>query len=171
MSVVIRFPNNPATPPAILAAMRSVIVPNTQLAATSSDGTGLSQVYINNRVALAQGAFPAVELSYGAQRFQRQSRSTWVGELPCYLTYYDRWDSQPVSIDSVYTSISADVLRMYANLESNDRLTVANVSFIQTIKQLSLSAYYGDVDMTTVPGITLISRILTAICIVAPYDA
>lgn len=169
--MVTRFPNNPATPPAILAAMRAVVVPNTRLAATSSDGTGLSQVYINNRIALAQGAFPAVELSYGAQQFRRQSRATWVGELPCYLTYYDRWDSQPASIDTVYASIGADILRMYANLESNDRLTVANVSFLQTIKQLSLSAYYGDVDMTTVPGIILISRIITAVCVVAPYDA
>lgn len=168
--VALRSADNPSTPLAVLNALKSVLVPNTRLAQMSASGTGLEQVFINNLPVMAVSAFPAVTLSYGKQTHKRTSRSTWSGVFPCLLTYYDRWDTRPATLDSVYATLSADVLRIYANIESNDRLTVGGVSYTQTLS-LRLSAYYGEIDLHSVPGLSLLHRTITVQCVTPPYDA
>lgn len=166
----LRVADNPATPVAVLQALKIVAVPHTRLALMSSSGTGLERVFINNLPVMALGAFPAVALSYGKQIHKRSSRSTWSATFPCFLTYYDRWDTQPATLDSVYATLSADILRMYANIESNDRLVVGTDSYLQTLS-LSLSAYYGEIDRHSVPGLALLHRTITLQCVTPPYDA
>ena len=69
--------------------------PNTTLALNSEDGTGRSRCYVRNLWALSQGEFPAINLSAVAQRFTRNSTSTYLGTITVKVCYYWRWDQSP----------------------------------------------------------------------------
>ena len=164
-------PSNPSIALAVLVAVQATIVPGTQLAAGSSDGTGLTQVYLNDKSALSRGSFPAVNIASGKEISKHQSRSTYVGTLEVVISYYDRWDARIVTLDGVYQSISSDMLRMYSNLEDNDTLLYQNSETVQTISSYTLSKYYEDeIDHTTVPAYVLVRRTLTIQCVIPPYD-
>lgn len=170
MTIIV--PVNPNVAATVLAAVKATIVPGTQLAAGSADGTGLAQVYLNDKSAMARGAFPAVNLASGKESTKQQSRSTYVGSLEVVLSYYDRWDSRVTTLDAVYQNISLDILRMYSNLEDNDTLVYQNGVTVQTIASYVLSKYYGDeIDHTSVPAYVLVKRTLTCTCSIPPYDA
>jgi hypothetical protein len=169
--VTLRQPNNPATPPVVLNALKAILPSGTQLAAGSADGTGLSQIYIDNKMALAFGAFPAVHLSGGRLKSLKQSRATYHGTTSVVLWYYDRWDSQPQSIDGVLATLSLDILRMYSTIESNAALSYANVPVTQTITAMTLSPYLGEIDHDTIPGILLVYRKISIDYVLPPYDA
>ena len=168
--MTVRASDNPSTPVAVLSALRTIALAGTRIAQVSTSGTGLERVYIDKLPVLVAGAFPAIALTYGKQRYKRTSRSTWGGKFACSLTYYDRWDTQPRLLDEVYASITADVLRIYANIESNDRLAIGGVSYLQTLT-LQLSAYYGEIDIHSAPGLSLLHRTITLQCVTPPYDA
>ena len=168
--MALRLPNTPTTDVIAMQALKQVLVPNTQLAAGSSDGTGLSQVYINALYPLTISSFPAVLLSSRDQTYMLRSRSTYGGLVDIIVAYYNRWDSQPQTLDSVYASVSADLERIRANIESNDNAVVNNVVAIEAIRSIKVSPYYGEIDHS-IPDIPLVVRTLTLRCVLPEYDA
>lgn len=167
--MVLRFPNNPTTDVVAMQALKQVLVPNTQLAAGSSDGTGLSQVYINALFPLTLSSFPAVLLSSKDQAYVLRSRSTFGGLVDIIVAYYNRWDAQPQTLDSVYAGVSADLERIRANIESNDNAVVNGVVAIEAIRSIRVSPYYGEVDRS-IPDVPLVVRTLTLRCVLPEYD-
>lgn len=164
------LPNNPETDVVALAVLKQVIVPNTQLALGSSDGTGLTQVYINNLYALSTGSFPAVHLSSERQVYAPRSRSTYTGMVNLHVDYYDHWDSQSATIDSQYAALSLDLERMKANVESNDTLAFQGTNALETVIKIALSPYSPEID-TKFPGLLLLFRTMTLSCRLPEYDA
>ncbi len=168
--MTLRIPNNPTTDIIAMVALRQVIVPNTQLAAGSSDGTGLSQVYINASYLLSIATFPAVLLSSRGQTYKGRSRSTYTGLVDILVAYYDRWDKQPQTLDGVYASVALDLERIRANIESNDRAVLRSLTTIETLQKITISPYYGELDHT-IPDVPLVVRTLTLRCVLPEYDA
>jgi len=164
-----RLPNNPTTDVVVLGALRQVIVPNTNLALISASGTGLENVYIQNKYAISQGVFPAVHLYTGKQHYLRDSRSTYIGTMEAVVEYYDRWDSQPNTIDTVRAAIAADLERMKANVESNEQLTIGITSYTVGILKEMLSPYPGEFDRNF-PGLHLVYRTFTITFNILPFD-
>ena len=174
----LRSPNILGDDLTLIQAMRVVLVgyptPNTQLAAGSADGTGLSatdnRVYIRDKAALAAGSFPAVNLRAGTQHRRRNSRSTYTGTITLIADYYDRWTTTPETQAQVRANIALDLERMAANLESNDTLTLGASLYVVTLEDLSLSDDNGIFDDQLLQGERAIYRSLTAIYCVLPYD-
>jgi len=166
----VRTPNNQATFVTICAALKAVMVPNTQLAAQSTDGSGgLSQISCNHLNELVTGSFPVVHIGFGPLSYTRRSRSTSTGLLTIKIRYFDRWDENGATLDALFASVSADLLRMAANIESNDHLVVAGFANLEAVTKMELSPYYGEVDRRF-PGLSLVTRMLTLTCIPAEYD-
>ncbi len=86
----LRLLNNPATDVVAMAALKQVIVPNTQLALGSSDSTGLSRVYINTVYPLSIADFPSVLISSKPQTYTQCSRSTYNGLMRANIESNDR---------------------------------------------------------------------------------
>lgn len=165
----LRLPNNPTTDVVAMQALKQVLVPNTQLAAGSSDSTGLGQVYINALFPLTLASFPAVLLSSKTQTYTYRSRSTLTGLVDIVVSYYNRWDMQPQTLDTVYAAVSDDLERIRANIESNDTAVVHGFTAIEAIRSIKVSPYYGEIDRS-IPDIPLIVRTLTLRCVLPEFD-
>src|SRR5258708_7459318 len=168
--MALRLPNSPATDIIAMQAIKQVLVPNTQLRAGSSDGTGLSQAYINALFPLSLSSFPAVLLSSKDQVYAYRSRSTFTSLVDITVAYYNGWDAQPQTLDSVYAAVSADIERIRANIESNDNAVINGFVAIEAIRSIKVSPYYGEV-VHTIPDIPLVVRTLTLRCVLPEYDA
>ncbi len=166
----LRLLNNPATDVVAMAALKQVIVPNTQLALGSSDSTGLSRVYINTVYPLSIADFPSVLISSKPQTYTQCSRSTYNGLVDISIAYYDRWDKQPQTLDQVYANVALDLERMRANIESNDRAVIGGFTAIERIQRIIVSPYYGELDHS-IPDVPLVVRTLTLRCVLPEYDA
>jgi hypothetical protein len=153
-----------------MQALKQILVPNTQLAAGSNDSTGLGQVYINALFPLTLSSFPAVLLSSKDQTYTPRSWSTHAGLVDIVVAYYNRWDAQPQTLDSVYAGVSADLERIRANIESNDNAVISGFTAIEAIRSIKVSPYYGEIDHS-IPDIPLVVRTLTLRCVLPEYDA
>ncbi len=119
----LRTPNNPIPAKVLLAALRTVIAPNTALTlVNASDPTGLSQVFIRSRYAMSLGLFPAVNLSTGVQQFSIVSKQSYEGGVVVNIEYYQRWDQTPQTLDTIIATTDDDMERIKANLEDNPTL-------------------------------------------------
>lgn len=167
--MALRTANTPNTDIVVLNAIKAIIAPNTALAQNSSDGLGLSQIFVQREFdMLNAGIFPAVLLMAGAQTYQRQSRSTFDGTFTAILDYYDRWDQHPDEFDDIRTAIALDLERMKSNIESQDSLATNGIAIAISLLRETLSPYEGIFrDYNT---IKLVYRRLTLTFNVLDYD-
>lgn len=180
-SVVLRTPNTPASDPILLAAVRTVMVgyptPNTLLAQTSSDGTGLSatdnRVFIRDKWRLvAQDHWPAANLSMGGEQHRkRNSRSTYTADpIHVRIDWFNRWDQRPDTITDLFNEAAADVERIAANLESNETLTIGATSYAINIIEMIFPDDSEEIDEKSLPGLQVVCRHLTVVYRALPYD-
>lgn len=153
--------------------VNNVAAPNTQLAAVSTSQTGLEQIFIQNRYAmtLPTVVFPACHLEAGGQHYERNSQLSYHGLLSVELEYYDRWDLQAATIDTVRASIAADLERLKSNIESNESLAQGGIAYTVSIPHISLSPYMGSEVDDLIPGMTFIMRSMSMHINLLPYDA
>lgn len=169
MPVNLRSANNPVTSAILLSAVRGVITPGTALCNVTADTTGLSQVYIRSRYAMSQGAFPAVNLTTGVQKFMRSSQRAYEGSVIVNVTYFNEWDQNNVQTqDEIVQAMEADLERIRANLESTESMPSTTGQYIAvSIPALSVSPDKGEFDQTF--GKILIYRTLMASIVIQPY--
>jgi hypothetical protein len=144
----LRSPSNPTRDSVVMGAMALVApgypTPNTAIALNSSDGTGVSVIYVEREYDLLNnGVFPAVLIQAGTQGYTRMSRSTYNGQLTVLLDYYDRYDQRPTEFDVIRASIRDDLELIKSNLEANETLVVSNVALTVSLLHSTLSPYAG----------------------------
>lgn len=170
-------PNNPNTAPVVLSVLQALLpvdphtgLPNTQI--------GLNQVtmntaliYIQQKFQMSQtGIFPAVNLTAGKQDYLSQGARVFAGSQEVVIEYYDRWDTQQSTIDTICASNLADLAIMQANLETNNSLDFQGKAYAISIPHISIAPYKGTFD-TSFPGMTLLMHSMTVIINVLPYDS
>lgn len=163
--------SNPNTDIVVLTALGNVIWQGTALAAMQALQTPTPpKFYVQNKYAMSQGSFPAIHLSAGPQVHRRISTNHYIGTLAALVEYYDRWDAQPNTIDTIRATIAADLEIMRSNAAKNEGLVYNNINHSTAIPQISLSAYKGEIDGETVPGQKLVYRTMTLSISIPPYD-
>lgn len=169
----LRSPNNPTTDVVVMNAMVPILLGyptnNTHLATVPASSSGLGPVYVQTEYELFLGKFPALLLTAGKQQFRRVSRSTFMGSLVVLCDYYDRWDQNPATLETVRANIAVDLERMKANIESNPTLAQNNTGYTLDNVQLELSDYSA-IERTE-QGKTYLYRRLTCHFVVLPYDS
>ncbi len=168
----LRTANNPLAEATLLAALKPILVPNTQLAAGSTSGTGLELIYVLQKYAMSIGPFPAVLLSSGPQVVHLCSPRAYDGTHRVIVSYCDRWDLQTIPIDTIRQDIAQDLERMKANLENylaqNRGFTVNSVVYPIEIIATDLSGYRKALEKDF-PGLSLGCRELTIDFGIMPY--
>ena len=169
---MLRSSNNPNTDIAIMTILKPLLVPNTQLAATSTSGTGLELVYIQSKWKMAlnmNDAIPiALLLSSGVQEYSNEAQRAYIGIVPINVGYYSRWDDQDQDVDGIWSNISADLERMKSNVESNDDTEYGGTNHTISLGKIAFSSYEDQKDETFV-GLTLIKRVMTLTYNILPY--
>lgn len=163
---------NPNTDRVLMGAIQQVGLGGTQLSAMG--GT----VVINDAYTLASGVtpqgvpvvYPALLLTVGTQKHTVVTYAGYDGVTQILATYYDRWDQQPNTIDTIRTNIDADCQIIMTNIQHNSSLVVGNVSHAVSIPTIELSPYEGEIEWKQVPGLVLVKRILTFFVNILPYD-
>ena len=117
---------------------------------------------------LSADSFPALLLSVGVRRPQRNSRSTFVGTIDLICDYYDRWEEQTTTFDAIRAAIADDLALMAANIESNESLAQSNTIYAVGMNTYTISGYEGTIKEQG--GSQLISRRLTVPYSLLPYD-
>lgn len=142
------------------------------LATITQVGTGISPsaVYVNNRYRMSLGDFPAIQITSGAQTHVRQSTYTYDGAMQAIVEICDKWDTQPNTIDDIYTNLAAIAKIVKDNIQNNDNLTVGTQPNATSIPRIQISPYRGDID-DSFPGLTLIVRTLTLSVNILPYES
>lgn len=162
--------SNPNTDEVVLTALGDVIWPGTALAAKQALQTPTPpKFYVHNKFKMSQGPFPAIHLSAGPQVY-REMGPQYQGTLLAIVEYYDRWDAQQSTIDTIRRGIAADLEIMKSNACKNRSLVDNNVAHNVSIPQVSLSSYRGEIDSETVPGQKLVYRTMTLSISIPPYD-
>lgn len=139
--------------------------PNTNLA--NQNG----QIVVQDAYDLSQGAFPAVHLEAGAQRHQLVTGLGYDGIVKIDVSYFDRWDEQTITINGIRAAIDTDLAIMMANVQGNPSLAYGGNSYATSVPTIDLSPYKGEIDKDTVPGLTLVKRVMTLTVNILPYDA
>lgn len=160
---------NPNTDKVIMQTL-AVLLPgyptaNTTLAAVGGD------VIVQNEYALSQGQFPAVHVEVGMQRHQLVTTTGYSGIAKFDITYFDRWDEQQTTIDGIRSHIDDDLAVMMDNIQQNPSLAYGGAAHATSIPTIELSPYKGEIDKTSVPGLTLVKRVMTVTVNILPYDA
>ena len=163
---------NPNTDRVLMSAIQQVGLTGTQLSAMG--GT----VVINDAYTLSSGitpqgvpvTFPALLLTVGTQKHTVVTYAGYDGVIQILATYYDRWDQQPNTIDTIRVNIDSDCQLIMTNIQHNSSLTVGNVSHAISIPTIELSHYEGEIEWKQVPGLVLVKRILTFFVNILPYD-
>lgn len=156
----LRSQNDRSTPAQVLAALAQIAPVNTRvgtlggsaLVNTGAPFTGLTVT------------FPSVLVTEGPQSAAKVAYALWQTKLIAYVDYYDRWDTQTVSLDTLWAQVDADLRRMKANLEDNPTLTIAGSRGCDGIVKVELSDYIGRaLTKTDSPlQIPVVTRRLTA---------
>lgn len=159
---------NPNTDRAIMGALTQIL-PGYPVRNTRVGQLG-NPVIIQNEYSLLQSGFPAVHLETGKQRHQLVTGNGYTATLQILVTYYDRWDAQSASIDSIRQAIDADLQQMMLNVQSNSSLALNGEAMAVSIPTIDLSEYKGELDEKTATGLTLVKRTMTLTVVVLPYD-
>lgn len=171
--MALRTANNPLSEAVLLAALPSVLAPNTQLTLSSSSGTGQELFYVLQKYALSIGPFPAVLISSGTQDVHINSPHTYTGTHQVIVGYYDRWDRQTLPIDTIRLDIAQELERMKANLETylknNRGFTAGGVVYSISIISTKLSGYNTRPLEKDFPGLPVGCRELTIDFGILPY--
>jgi hypothetical protein len=142
-----------------------IILPGTRISSLGNP------VVIENEFQLSLSRFPCVHIETGKQQYQQQGTNVFDGQVQFIVTYYDRWDQATTGIDVVRKNIKADLEIILANLMDNSSLSLAGDPHATSIAKYQLAPYKGELDNTTVQGITLLKRALTITVNVLPFDA
>lgn len=173
MPVTLRAINNPAQDGALLPALAKILrgypTPNTNLAAQDSvAGTGDASIYINNHEAmLLPGAlYPAVHLSLAKplRSVVQSLRSREIPSITVLVEYYDAWTETTRTFDAIWTAIGDDLYRMLANVEDNQTIAIAGVTYADGMPAYEIEQYVGQEFHTVsggAPGLTLVRRTAT----------
>lgn len=153
---------NPNTDTVILNALASIMTAGTAFAAKGGS------IYIKRQYDMLNGNFPALNLKPGQQSYRRNSTSTFDGELPVIAEYYDRWDGQFATIDTIRQTIDADMDIMVATIMHNDTLTYQNVSHTISTAKYTLSPYDGEIR--DFGGLKLVQRNMMITFNILPFD-
>jgi hypothetical protein len=156
---------NPNPDSVIMNAIGYVILPGTRLASLGNP------VVIENPYTLSTGRFPAVHIEAGRQKYATQSTDVYDGTVEIVITYFDRWDQATTPIDAIRQNIKSDLEIILDNLMSNSSLTVGTDFHAVSIGKFQLAPYKGELDNSTVQGMTLLKRALTISVNVLPFDA
>ncbi|GAC1589097.1 MAG: hypothetical protein NVS4B1_33450 [Ktedonobacteraceae bacterium] len=146
----------------------------TILAGYPTPNTNLSQVrgsiVIENEYKLSNSKFPAIHIEVGPQRHSIVGNNAYDAVMKIMVTYYDRYDEQQTPIDGLRLNIDTDLQTMMTNVQRNPSLIIGQQSNATSISYFDLSDYKGELDKQTVPGLTLVKRMLTLTVNVLPYD-
>ena len=156
-----------------MQALAQILPVNTNLLALHpviSPSLWGSTVYIQDRFAMTQGAFPALLLHAGPQTYQRNSTSTYLGVLTVLCEIVDRWDTQPNTIKTIRDSLAADLEIMKHNVSADESLKIGLTNYSTSVPKIGLSPYEGSFDTTEQPGVVLVKRIMTLTINILPYD-
>lgn len=155
---------NPNTDKVIMQAMSQIITAGTILASKGGP------VVINDAYTLSIGSFPALLLTVGTQKHTVITYAGYEGVVQILVTYYDRWDQQPQTLDTIRSNIDADMQLVMTNLQHNSSLVVGNTEHAISIPTMELSPYEGMIEWKQVPGLVLVKRVLTCFVNILPYD-
>jgi len=168
----IRDPNNPNTSKIIMGILKNILPVNTQLAATSTSGTGIEIVYVQQKykmvLGMADGVTVAVNMSSGNQERTCEAYRAYAGVTIIEVGYYSKWDTQIQDIDALWASLDDDLERMAANVESNDATEYGGTNHTISLQKITFDPYEGQFDVSF-PQITLIKRCMKLIYNVLPY--
>lgn len=153
----------------LMAALQTLLpgypTPNTNLA------TENGQIVVQDTFTLSGGTFPAVLIEVGPQRHQLITTTGYAGTVKFDVNYFDRWDEQLATIDTIRTQIDTDLAIMMHNIQINPSLAIGGTEYATSVPMIDLSPYKGEVDKETVPGLTLVKRTMTLTINILPYDA
>src|SRR5882762_1808139 len=169
----LRTANNSNTDIAIMTLIKPIMLPNTQLAASSQSGTGSELCFIQKKykmyLTLKQDTpIIATNLSSGQQTYLLEAQRSYSGSIDINVEYYSKWSGLFEDLDTIYAGIAADLERMKANIEENDAIEYGGANHTISIEKIVLSPYDGMLD-DALPGLSLIKRIMTITYNVLPY--
>lgn len=129
------------------------------------------RVWVQEKYAMSQAAiWPACHLAAGAQTHARiTGGSGYAGTFTVELSLYDRWDTQPQTIDAIRDNLDSDIELLMATLQANENLSYGGNAMATSIPRFSLSPYSGEID-ESVAGLHLVVRRLTSVINILPYD-
>jgi len=155
---------NPNTDRVLMEALAVIAPAGTILLAEQG------QVIIQDAYKLSLGNFPAFHLTVGQQKHTVVSASVFEGVVHIIGTYYDRWDQQPSTIDTIRANIDADLQTIMTNVQHNSSLVIGLVSHAVSVPMIELSMYEGEIDWKSVSGMVLVKRSITFTINMLPYD-
>lgn len=169
----LRDSNNPNTDIVIMSTVKPILLPNTQLAASSQSGTGDELCFIQERykmyLTLKQDTpTSAVNLSVGQQIHTQEGQFAYGGTLDIDVTYYSKWSGLIEDLDAIFADIAADLERMKSNIQENDQTEYGGTNHTIGLSKVVLSSYDGQLD-DALPGLSLIKRVMTLSYNIMPY--
>lgn len=169
----LRTVDNPNTDIVVMNTVKSIMLPNTQLAASSQSGTGSELCFIQEKYKLyltlkQETPAIAVNLSAGQQSYSLEAQRSYSGTLDIEVAYYSKWSGLVEDLDTIFAGIAADLERMKANVEENDATEYGGTNHTIGIEKIVLSPYEGQLD-DILPGLSLIKRTMTLTYNILPY--
>ena len=169
----LRSANNSNTDLAIMTLLKPIILPNTQLVASSQSGTGSELCFIQEKykmyLTLKQDTPTlAVNMSSGTQEYSLEAQRAYTGLVAIDISYYSKWSGQAEDLDALYANIASDLERMKANAEAQDAIEYGGTNHTIGLAKIVLSPYDGQLD-DALPGLSLIKRVLTLSYNILPY--
>lgn len=165
----LRPADNPNTDLVVMQAMAQVACQGT--GSTQNTVVAPANVYVQSEDVLQLPAtvFPLLHLE-SLDLVEECIGEEYAGTLQVRATYYDRWDTQTLTMDQVWANIALDVERVKSNLMDNQSLAVGASAHAVSLPKVRTSPYRGEVDQTTVPGMTLVKRYMDITVELLPYD-
>lgn len=169
----LRGSSNPNTDIVVMGTVKSVMLPNTQLALSSQSGTGAELCFIQERykmyLTLKQDTpTSAVNLSAGQQIHTPEGNPAYGATLDIDVNYYSKWSGQIEDLDAIFADIATDLERMKSNIQENDQTEYGGTNHTIGLAKVVLSPYDGQLD-DALPGLSLIKRIMTLSYNILPY--
>jgi hypothetical protein len=169
----LRDPNNPNPDIVVMSTVKSIMLPNTQLALSSQSGTGQELVFIQEKykmyLTLKQDTpTSAINMSSGLQEHVPEGQFAFSATLDINVEYCSKWSGQFEELDDIWKNAAADLERMKANIQENDDTHYGGTNHTIGLAKLVLSPYEGLLD-DTFPGLSLIKRTMTLSYNIMPY--
>jgi hypothetical protein len=157
-----------------MGIVKPILLPGTQLAASSQSGTGDELCFIQEKykmyLTLKQDTPTiAVNLSAGQQIHTPEGQFAYGGTLDIDVNYYSKWSGLfDETLDAIYADIAADLERMKSNIQENDATEYGGTNHTIGLAKVTLSSYDGQLD-DALPGLSLIKRVMTLSYNIMPY--
>lgn len=175
----LRTPNNPNNIDALMGIIQNIAnidrmsgLGNTRLAQLSASGTGVERVYLEgNKSVMVQGAMPALLIEpVTPQKTSIAGQRTYSASTSLKLSYYDRWDRNPATIETIHVASRQDLARIQANLESNPTLAYLGQDHSMSMQTFEITDLEKELD-EQVATVTLVKCSLVIQINSLPYDS